>query len=212
MDRRKLRDGLPSEPVVGQRFIAVSFDERTIVGLDRAALSVAWRSNLRGYRPVEWLSPTELLIRADTAAAVLDVTEQRVRWRAKTELSLGGETWRDHVLTWPSKQEIELRDRHSGEVRHSIKVPELAVGFGTLCGDRLLCRSDGTGDPIRALDLNDGSVVWRRDLLAEMKSAHGVDRPGSELVVFMPGSECVVAFRGSATLGCSLEDLSLIHI
>lgn len=136
VDRRKLRDGLPSQPVLGEQFVAVSYDERIIIGLDRATLSVAWRTNLRGYRPVAWLSTTELLIGADKSAAVLAATEQRVRWRAKPSRGCGA--WHDYVLTWPSEQEIELRDPNSGEVRRSIKVPNLPSSLG-LCAAISTC-------------------------------------------------------------------------
>lgn len=202
---RKHEALFPSEPVAGEKTIVLGCDDKALVALDRRDLSVMWRARVSSLNPLYWWSEDLLVLGGGNDVAMWDARQKRVLWRAKTRL-IGGKPWNGLISTWPTLNDIELREATTGRVQRGFKV----VGPGTICGELLICRSIEKGDPVQALR-PDGRVAWQRDLVAEVRS-QSVGAESEAYLVALAGSTPgrFVATFGHSCFGCSSSDGKII--
>jgi hypothetical protein len=195
---------LPWPPLVGERSVVVADDDNMTL-LDRQTLSVVSRHKMPLYRPVCWTGPDHLVLTGDDVAGVWDQTRQDFVWRR--ENVSGGYHWRDELVVWASESSLDVLHLATGELERSIDVGADAGGYSTFCCDYLVSKTPDVGDPIRAVGLAEGRIVWKRDVLAAMAEQRPDSQPEQRPAIGRASmsDRCVVT-RDGITAACSLAD------
>lgn len=201
--------GLPSDLVITDDNISLITEGRLAV-LDRHTLETLWNTRIGEYAPCWWQG--DLLVLASMGkVAVWDRRQRRMVWSAKTWP--GVEQWREFALTFseqdPQDRKLDVRRVETGEVVRTVSLGVHEVNNRTLCGrDFLILNSMPEGDPVRAINLSEGRMVWERNLSHEMRRLIGEDKPYGWGLGIVAGSRpgIFVVTCGRNIFGCSIED------
>jgi outer membrane protein assembly factor BamB len=181
-----------------------------LVKLDRKSLREDWRVP-GGEDPIALYG--RILLVAGTETHAIDTETGRRLWTRPSRF--GMLNWNGKPILQHENRPFEIVEPGTGVTTEILEVPRTSPI--SLCGDMLLFRTDPGNDPVRAFSLAERREIWARDLFAEIEGPPDPRPMGlresksTPLLHFVPGGpRRFVVTCGEETLGCSLEDGSLL--
>lgn len=198
---RKRKGIFQSPPIAGAGGVCIECNDRLLVGLDPHTLEQRWRASVRDLSPHYWWDERFLVVFGFGGVGVWDSGEGRLLWTV--ESGRPGKRWNDVIVTLPAQGGFELRDPLGRVVSaHAAHPAGAAASHIAVCGDLLICQGE-TGDGC-AFRLQDGEVIWSRNLKREM--ADGVAEREQLPLGMACGTFGFLTWFGQDLFGWSLVD------
>lgn len=203
-------------PVVGEDGIFVADERRDLFKLDRQTLDPIWQKDALDCQPRRVYQSTLLVasFRQRTVAGLSTDSGQK-RWTVGSDMCA---IWKGRLLAWVEPHRIlSMVDLRSGAVLSDVQLPGVNPEVATICGNLLLVHDRfGEGgevaDPVTAVDLTTGDVVWEEPLVADVNARCKTQSEGErQHVLFQPGAaNTFLAIRGWNLLAYSLDQASFL--